>query len=55
MQGHISGEPKIANLNGTILVDEKICWLDVPMHNVGRVHKINRAERVIHDGDDVVL
>ena len=48
-----SREAKITNLNGAIVVDEYIGWLEIPMNNVGLVDRVYRTEDVIQDSNYV--
>lgn len=51
----LASQPKVAQLGPAIVVDEDVGWLDVPVHDVGRVQVVQRAEDVVHDDLDVLL
>jgi hypothetical protein len=42
-------EPKIANSDGAVLIQENIGRLNIPVHYTGGVHEIHGAEDVVKD------
>lgn len=53
--GDIPGETKVTNFYGAVLVNQEIRWLDIPMHDIGRVHIVHRTERVVHNSNDMLF
>lgn len=50
-----SGEAEVAHHDSALIVEEQVCWLDVPVHQVGRVEKLQRAQLVIQENFYVVF
>ena len=44
-----SRETKVTDLEVAVRVDEQIARLDVPVHNVGRVHEKEAAQELVHE------
>lgn len=52
---NVPWETKVTNFHGAVLVNQEVRRFDVSMYNVGRVHVVDRAQRIVHYGYDVVF
>lgn len=53
--GESPGKSEVANLDGTVGINQEVAWLDVSVHNVGGVDEVQGAERVVHNCDDMLF
>ena len=52
---HAASEAKVAYLNGAVVVDQNIAWLEVSMNDLSLVKVVESAQNVIDDGLDLGL
>lgn len=52
---HGSRESKVAQLNATLRIDQKVRWFQISVEDVGRVYKVQSAKLVVQDDDNVIL
>lgn len=45
---HGSAQPKVANHDLAIMVNEDVSWLDIAMDDVAAVQELHRAQGVVH-------
>ena len=50
-----SRETEVAHHNAALIVEEQVCWLDVPVHQVSRVKELQRAQLIIEENLNVIL
>jgi hypothetical protein len=50
-----SGETEVAHHNAALIVEEQVSWLDVPVHQVGRVKELQRAQLIVEENFYVLL
>ena len=48
-------EPKVTDLDSAVGIDQQVRWLDVSVHNVGRVHEVEGAQQAVDDLHHVIL
>lgn len=53
--GALTSKTKITEFGPTIIIDQDICWFDVPMHDVRWVQVVQRTQNVVHYDFDVLL
>ena len=46
---------KPAQHNSTIVIQQNICWLDIPVHNIRRVDISQRTEKIIQNSGEMHL
>lgn len=45
-----SGQPKVTDLDGTVIIDQNVGWFEVSVQDVGRVQVLHALEQVVHNG-----
>jgi len=50
-----SCQPKVADLDVTKLINQKVGWLHVSVHHSRAMHEVDSAQLIVEYGDDVVF
>lgn len=54
--GNLPGYVKVTKDDAVVLIrDEEARWLQIPVHEAGRVQVVQRTKRVVHQHDDIGL
>ena len=53
--GRASRETEVANSHLTVVINQNVLWLEISMHNIGRMDEVQSGETVVHYNLNVLL